>query len=421
MTAGCLILGGGHGGFHTANALREAGYRDPITLIDASSGLPYERPPLSKKFLLGELDRGGLDFRPAHFYASAAITLRTGTTAVQVDRAAHRVRLRASGRPDEWLDYDTLVFATGSRPRPLSIPGADHPAVHRLATAADAEALGAALGHARRAVVYGSGFVGLESAAVATARGIEVTMLHRGRDILSRSVTAPTAEYIRSWHESQGVVFVPGRTVTHVRSAPRPAAGRAVEVRDTEGTVHPADLVIVGIGAEPDTRLAESAGLEVDGGIVVDGTLRTADPAVYAVGDCARFPHGLYRAALRLESVQNATDHARTLARALTGTPDAYRAVPWFWSDQGELKLQIAGLTARPDTTVVRGDPASGRFSVFAYRSGQLAGVDSIRRAADHVLARKLLAHVTTPTVDEAADESFALRDLLPTSPPAHP
>lgn len=420
MSLGCVIVGAGHGGFQAANALREAGYAHPITLIDAGAGVPYERPPLSKKYLLGEIDRETLAFRSASFYADAEIRLLQNTRVVGIDRAQRVVTLESNEGGDRTdvpgattaLGYDSLVLAMGSTPRPLDVIGADHPAVHRLATIADAESVGAALAGAKRLLVVGSGFIGLESAAVGIDRGLEVTVLHRGDGVLSRSVSAPVAEYVSNWHRDRGVVFAPNTTLSEIREHADPKPGARVTAIDSNGVEHDADLVIVGVGANPVTDLAELAGLAVDEGVVVDGHLRTSDARIFAVGDCARFPHQLFGDAMRLESVQNATDHARTVARALTEGADPYCAVPWFWSDQGDLKLQIAGFTAGADATVVRGDPGSGRFSVFAYSDGVLVGVDSVRKAADHVLARKLLARSVTPTAEQAADLGFEMKTL---------
>ncbi|WP_199922285.1 NAD(P)/FAD-dependent oxidoreductase [Microterricola viridarii] len=408
-----MIVGGGHGGFHTANALREAGFTAPITIVDAGAGLPYARPPLSKDYLAGTVGAEQIWFRPESFYAAAGVTLLAGTTVEAVDRATRCVRLVDAEGTVSLLDYDHLVLATGSRPRPLTVPGAELAGVHRLATRADADRLATAFERARDVVIIGAGFIGLECAAHATARGLAPTVINAAARVLERAASAPFAAQIEAWHEARGVRMLHGTVAREIVGAD----GAATGVRDSAGRLHPADLVVVGIGAEPVSELAQAAGLVVQGGVLVDALLRTSDPGIFAIGDCARYPHAATGALLRLESVQNATDQARSVAATLTGRPRPYDAAPWFWSDQAELRIQIAGLSAAADEHVLRGDPASGRFSVYCFRDGVLVGVDSLGSAADHIGARKLLAARVSPTPEQAANPSFPLNSLLQLAP----
>lgn len=414
MSHGVVIVGGGHGGFHTANALRDAGYVGPIMIVDAGLGLPYERPPLSKAYLLDSASRGDIAFRPSTFYESAGIRLVMGTRTRAIDRGRTVLLTDAAGADAE-IAYDHLVLATGSTPRSIPVPGAELAGVHRLGTVEDADRLSAAFESAAKLVIVGAGFIGLECAAIATDRGLAPVVVNLAERALERAASAPLAAFVCGWHEERGVTFHHGSSLSRILGE----AGRVVAVVDSAGRTHPADVVVAGIGAAPNTQLAEDAGLEVDGGVVVDARLRTSDPVVYAIGDCARYPHALLGETVRLESVQNATDHARAVAADIMGAGHDYAAVPWFWSDQGELKIQLAGLTAGADRHVVRGDAASARFSVYCYRGDRLAGADSVGRAGDHVLARKLLAAGVDPTPDQAADPGFPLKSLLPAAPVA--
>lgn len=382
-----VIVGGGQAGFQTAVSLREAGYEGGIALIAGESTPPYQRPPLSKAYLAGDADLDDVLLRPEAFYGARSLGLVTGDPATGIDREARTVTL-ASGRS---LPYDRLVLATGARPRPLPVPGADLVNVLNLRSLADADALRDRLAERPRLVVVGAGFIGLELAAVARASGLDVTVVETRPRALSRSVSGPVADRLVAEHRDRGVRLLFG---TGVHALHGDAAGRVREAELDSGVRLPAGLVVAGIGVEPDTDLAASAGLGVTGGVVVDAYLRTSDPAILAVGDCARHPSPYADGRhVRPESVQNATDQARCAAAGIaSGAPEPYTAVPWFWSDQYALKLQIAGLTAGHDRTEVTGDPEGGRFSVFCFRDGRLAGVESVNKPADHVFARRLLA-----------------------------
>ncbi len=400
-----VIAGAGQAGLQAAVSLREAGHAGPITLIGEEPGLPYQRPPLSKAFLLGKIPASGLDLRAADFLESQRIGLIVADPVRALDRAEKTVRL-ASGRA---LPYDHLVLATGARRRELSAPGSGLPGIHYLRTRADAQALKARLGDARTALVIGAGFIGLEFAAVAADLGIACTVIEAAPTLLGRAVSRLTAEHIRATHEARDTRFLFGESVARFEAGTDGNVCRAVTV---SGERIAADLVVVGIGVIANDELAAAAGLETVGGVVVNERLSTADPAISAIGDCAVAPHPQAEKPLRIESVQNAIDQGRHLARVLTGAGDAYAALPWFWSDQGGVKLQIAGLTQGHDRAILRGDPASGRFSVFCYRGNRLLGVESINRPADHMAARRFVGQTFAPDAEAASNESLDLKQL---------
>ncbi|BCM84029.1 NAD(P)/FAD-dependent oxidoreductase [Methylobacterium indicum] len=400
---GIVVVGAGQAGFQLGASLREGGYAGPVTLVGDEPGLPYGRPPLSKAYMLGKTDAAGLALRPDAYFAEHRLTLRGGERAAGIDRADRRLRL-ASG---ESLPYDHLVLATGARNRPLPVPGADLPGVHQLRTLAEADALKAALAEVRSVAVVGAGFIGLEFAAICAQTGIAVTVIEGLDRPLARAVSAEMAALIEASHVEAGVRFLFGHAVARIVG---PDRARAVALAD--GREVAADLVLVGIGVIPNDALASSAGLRVENGVAVDAMLATEDPAISAIGDCASFPSPHAEGArVRIESVQNAVDGARCVAARLAGRPAAFTAVPWFWSDQGPLKLQIAGLSRPQDETVRRGTPGSG-VSVFRYRDGRLTSVESLNRPADHMVARRLLQAGRSPTPDQAADPGFDLKAL---------
>ena len=402
-----VIVGTGQGGFQVAASLREEGFAGRVVLVGDEAHLPYQRPPLSKAYLNGEADADLVRMRPETFFAEHGVDLRAGETVTRIDRAGQRVVL-ASG---EALPYDHLVLALGARNRPLPVPGADLDGVVQLRTLGEAEALRQLLDAAREVVVVGAGFIGLEFTAVAAARGIAVTVIEAMDRPMARALSAEMSHFFRGAHERQGVRFVFGATVTRVIGT----EGRATGVETADGRRFSTDLVLVGIGVIPNAELAADAGLAVANGIVVDEHLQTSDPAISAIGDCAAHPCRFIAAGLvRIESVQNAVDQARCVAGRLAGRPAPYASLPWFWSEQGKLKLQIAGLATPHDQAVVRGDPAhegkGGGFSVFCFSAGKLVGVESVNRPLDHVLARKLLAQGRDLAPVQAADPSFDLR-----------
>jgi len=399
-----VIAGAGHAGFQLAASLRQHGYGGRICLINDEAHLPYQRPPLSKAYLKGEGRPDSLMFRPDKFYRDQNIELIADHAAF-IDRAAHRLLL-ASG---SFLDYGHLVLATGARNRLLDIPNANLEEVRYLRILDESEALRQRIASARRVVVIGAGFIGLEFAATARIKGLEVDVVELGSRVMARAVTAEISDYFQERHTAAGIRIHLGVQATAIESDGAKVTGVSL----SDGRHVPADLVVVGVGVLPNVELAEQAGLPVAAGIVVNEQLLTADPDISAIGDCALFASPRFGGSLRLESVQNAADHARCVAARLTGDARTYDGLPWFWSDQGDDKLQIAGLTTGYDRVVVRGDRAQRSFSAFCYKSGQLVGVESINRASDHVFGRKILGLNRSIGPEQAADLSFDLKAAL--------
>jgi 3-phenylpropionate/trans-cinnamate dioxygenase ferredoxin reductase component len=399
-----LIVGAGHAGFQLAASLRQHGFGERIGLINDEAHLPYQRPPLSKAYLKGGGAPDSLMFRPEKFYREQNIELMADRV-VAIDRAARKL-LVASGAS---LDYGHLVLATGARNRLLDIPNANLEDVRYLRTLDESEALRQRLASGQRVVVIGAGFIGLEFAATARAKGLEVDVLELGSRVMARAVTAEISEFFQARHIAAGIRLHLGVQATSIESN----NGKVTGVSLSNGQHVPADLVVVGVGVLPNVELAAEAGLPVAAGIIVDEHLCTADPNISAVGDCALYASPRFGVSLRLESVQNATDHARCVAARLTGDAKAYDGLPWFWSDQGPDKLQIAGLTTGYDRVAVRGNPGEGSFSAFCYKSGQLVGVESVNRAGDHVFGRRILAVNGSIAPEQAADLSFDLKRAL--------
>ncbi|WP_448620376.1 NAD(P)/FAD-dependent oxidoreductase [Geodermatophilus sp. URMC 65] len=407
-----VIIGAGHAGVQVAESLRTGGFEGAVTLVGDEDALPYQRPPLSKDYLAPGRTAEPLPLRGEKFYAENRIELRTGLTATVLDRARRTVFLDDG----ESLTYTTLVLATGATNRTLPVPGSDLAGVHDLRTLADAERLRAEMGKARSVAVVGAGFIGLEFAAAARAHGLAVTVLEATDRPMGRALTPPMSAHFADAHREMGSDLRLGEGLAEIHGQD----GRVTGVSSGPGAEYPADIVLIGVGVRPRDELAVAAGLAVNNGIVVDGHLRTSDPDVYAIGDCASFPATEAGARLRLESVQNATDQGRHVARQILGSPSAaYCELPWFWSNQGPLRLQIAGLAQPGDTTVVSGDRPGGRFSVLAFRDGALVAVESLNKPADHIAARRVLSAAVTPTPDQVADPSFTLKDfakqLVPT------
>jgi len=400
--AGVVIVGAGHGGVQAAASLREEGYAGPITLISDDPNAPYQRPPLSKAFIKGEATAESLILRGPAFYAEKQIDLRLGETVAAIEPAAKAVRL-ASGAP---LAYEHLILATGALARPASFSGVELEGVLALRDINDAARLKAQLEGAQNVVVIGAGFIGLEFAATAAAKGRDVQVVEVAPRVMGRAVSQAISDFFADAHRGFGVKLHLGVGVAGIEGRD----GRATGVHLADGRRLPADLVLVGIGIIANESLASAAGLGVDNGIVVDAALTTSDPHISAIGDCCAHPNVYAGRLFRLESVQNATDQARVVARKLTGKPAAYDALPWFWSDQGDLKLQIAGLNMGCDTFVTRGDLASRSFSVFGFSAGKLRVVESVNRAADHMMARRLIAAGAALSPDEAADLAFDLK-----------
>ncbi len=399
-----LIVGAGHAGFQLAASLRQHGFGERIVLFNDEAHLPYQRPPLSKAYLKGEGRPDSLMFRPDKFYRDQNIELM-GDRAVSIDRGARRLLL-ASGSS---FDYGHLVLATGARNRLLDIPNANLEDVRYLRTLDESEALRQRISSGQRVVVVGAGFIGLEFAATARAKGLEVDVVELGPRVMARAVTAEISAFFQERHAATGIRIHFGVQATGIEADGACVTGVSL----SDGRHVPADLVVVGVGVLPNVELAAEAGLPVASGVIVNEQLLTSDPDISAIGDCALFASPRFGAPLRLESVQNASDQARCVAARLTGDAKTYDGLPWFWSDQGPDKLQIAGLTTGYDRVVVRGDAGQGSFSAFCYKSGQLVGIESVNRASDHVFGRKILGLNRSIEPEQAADLSFDLKAAL--------
>ncbi|WP_010139379.1 NAD(P)/FAD-dependent oxidoreductase [Oceanicola sp. S124] len=387
-TGPLVIVGAGQGGFQAAMSLRQEGYAGPITLIGAEPGLPYQRPPLSKAYLkTGEAEK--LTLRPQAVFDAKGITLRMGTRVTAIDRAARQLCIG-----DERLDYETLILATGTRNLRPPLPGVER--ALDLRTLPDATALRAALERPRRIAVVGGGFIGLEFAAVAASLGHRVSLAEAAPRLMARAVSAEMSERFRLLHETLGTELFLGKGATEVTEGGLVLA---------DGTRLAADLVLLAAGVRPNVELAEAAGLAVDNGIVVDAGLRTSDPHIFALGDCAAFPEAGSGARVRLESVQAATDHARAIARTIVrGDATPYAAVPWFWSDQHDAKLQIAGLARPGDDSLVLDSGA-----VLRFRGDRLSAVETVNDARTHMQARRLLAQGADATRDSLRERNYDL------------
>jgi len=400
-----VIVGAGHAGVQAAASLRDEGFSGALTLLCDETHLPYQRPPLSKAFLKREVEAPGLALRAESYFRDHDIDLRRGAKATRIDREARRVFL-ADG---ESLAYDHLILATGARAREFKVPGADLQNIFALRSIADAHAIRDSLGADKRVVIVGAGFIGLEIAATALKLGGVVTVVEIAERPLGRAVSPTMSRFFHDAHKAFGASL---RLSTGVKAI-HGDNGRVASVELSSGEIVPADVVVVGVGIVAEDALARAAGLKCENGVVVDATMQTSDPAISAIGDCAQFPSAILGAPLRLESVQNATDQAKTVAKRITGKSIApYDAFPWFWSDQGDLKLQIAGLSHGVTDWVTRGDPAERAFAVFGFKDGELRVVETVNRAGEHMAARKLIAARTPVTPEQAADTAFDLRKL---------
>jgi 3-phenylpropionate/trans-cinnamate dioxygenase ferredoxin reductase component len=395
-----VVVGGGQAGYQTCASLRDNGFEGGLTLVCGEGLLPYQRPPLSKGYLVGEDE--DIVLRPESYYRQHQIDL-VHAVAVDVERPDREIVLDDGSR----LSYDTLVLATGARPRVLPVPGSRLNGILDLRTHADAEVLRKELTGCRRLVVIGGGFIGLEVAAAARKHDVETTVVESLPRTMARALSAEMSGYLTKVHREHGTTVRLGRSVTAFDGD---ATGHVRKVVLDDGTRLEADLVVIGIGIVPNVELAIAAGLPVDNGIVVDEYLRTADANIYAVGDCASYPSRFARGRVRLESVQNAADQAVNVARTIAGEPAPYAALPWFWSDQHEVSLQICGISTGYDQAVVVGEP--DRFSVFCFQQGTLIAVESAGKPIDHIIARRVFASGDLPTPQEVAAPGFSLKDF---------
>ncbi|WAH55409.1 FAD-dependent oxidoreductase [Pseudomonas silvicola] len=402
-----VIVGGGQAAAETAFSLRQQGFPGQVLLISDESVLPYQRPPLSKQYLRGEVELDVLQLRSVHSYEQANIAVMLNTRVEQLRPAAKEVVLQ-DGR---LVRYGKLVLATGGRARQLGVPGMHLQGVEVLRTVADVQAIRSRWSPGRSLVIVGGGYVGLEVAAAAVASGLKVTLLEQESRVLGR-VTAPViSSFYQALHARHGVALVTGAQVDALIPADNGLEVRGVRLLDAR--TFPADQVIVGVGLVANVELAQLAGLATNNGIEVDESCRTADPDIYAAGDCANFPCGFFQRRMRLESVPNANEHARCIAANLCGTPRKLDAMPWFWSDQYGLKLQMAGLSSGHEHLVLRGDPEQGHFSAFYLLGSSVIGADCIARPADFIQARRLIMGRVSVSAEALADEAIALRSLV--------
>ena len=405
-----IIIGAGHAGGELAIALRNEGWEGRILLLGEEAHLPYHRPPLSKAYLAGSVEKSSLSIRPQMAYDKANVEFIGSVRVSRIDRANQRLELADGSQ----LAYDRLAIATGGRPRPLSVPNA---AVaqrcanfHYLRTLDDVEQIRAQLAPGKRLAIVGGGYIGLEVAASAIAQGLQVTVLEALPRVLQRVTAAELSAYYERKHREAGVDIRTG-----VQVADLEVTGDAVTaVLCADGSRLAADLVVVGIGLLANTELAAEAGLQVDNGILVDEHAQTSDPHIYAAGDCTNHPNALLGRRLRLESVPNALEQSRVAAANMAGKAKTYASVPWFWSDQYELKLKMVGLAEGFERLVLRGDPATDSFSAFYLKGDKVLAADTVNRPQDFIAAKRLVAEGIAVTDAQLADNSRPLKELLP-------
>lgn len=399
--SGVIIVGAGHAAGQAVASLRQEGYTDGITIIGDEPHIPYQRPPLSKHYLAGTQGLERVYLRPEKFYADKDVTLKLDTRVSSINPAEKSVTTDAG----ETLAYDKLILATGSRPRKLSIPGSDLSGIHYLRTIADVDAIRAEMGAGKKIVIVGGGYIGLEVASVCVEAEMEVHVLEMESRILQRVTTAEMSAYYHQLHSSRGVNLHVDTLVSGFEGSDR------VERVVCGDRTFDADLVIVGIGIVPNVELAEAAGISCDNGIVVNERCETSAQDVYSAGDCTNHPNPVAGRRLRLESVPNAMEQARVSAANICGNPKVYDAIPWFWSDQYELKLQMVGFSTEGDTQVLRGDQASNQFAVFYLKDGKVVAADAVNSPKEFMVCKQMLGKPVEAAL--LADPSTELKSLL--------
>jgi 3-phenylpropionate/trans-cinnamate dioxygenase ferredoxin reductase subunit len=402
-----VIVGAGQAADQAVHTLRRKGFTGKLAVVGDEPWLPYQRPPLSKKFLAGALERDRLVLRPQQFYTEHSVETHLGRRVKEISRSARRVLLDDGSS----LPYDALLLATGSVPRPLTVPGANLAGIHTLRTIADVDRIRADIGAGKRLVIIGGGYIGLEVAATTRELGLDVTVLEMADRVMNRVTCKEVSAFYESEHARHGVRIITNSKVQAIAGDSQ--TGRVKAVLTDDGAEHPADVVLVGVGVVAADELAVSAGLECANGILVDEYCRTSDPAIFAAGDCANAPNLHYGRRLRLESVDNAFEQAASAAHNLLGTPTVHDKVPWFWSDQYDLKMIIVGLCQEHDTVVMRGSPATRSFSACYLRNGELIAIDSINSPKDQMAARKLIAARARPHLEKLANAAVALKDTV--------
>ena len=397
-----VIVGGGHAAGQAAASLRQEGYGEAIVVVGDEPHLPYQRPPLSKEFLSGQQGLERVHLRPQKFYADRDIEVRSGIRATSIDRRARTV-VCADGTT---LAYDKLLLATGSRPRRLEVPGSDLAGVCLLRTIADAESIRDDLRPGAKLVIVGGGYIGLEVASVAVQQGLAVTVLEMEERILARVTSPAMSAFYHRLHTEKGVTIRTG-----AKAAAFSGNGRLEAVTCDDGTSVEADLAVVGVGIVPNVELAADAGLACDDGIVVDERARTADEHIYAAGDCTNHPNPLLSRRLRLESVPNAMEQSRVAAANMAGGERTYASVPWFWSDQYDLKLQMVGFSKAAEREIVRGDPEEQSFATFHLQGDTLVAADAVNRPREFMVARQMVGR--SVDAKRLAEPDVDLKSLL--------
>jgi len=398
-----IITGGGQAAAQAVISLRGAGYDGRISLVGDETSLPYQRPPLSKRYLSGDIEPSRLLLKPQDFYADNDIELLTGTRVTAIDAGAKRITLDNG----DALDFTQLLLATGSEPRRLPIAGADLESVFTLRKINDVDAIRARFAPGKKLLVIGAGYIGLEVAAVAVKAGLDVTVIEAAPRVMARSVSTAISDFYADTHRQAGVDLRLNTSLAALHGD-----SRVSRAETADGQRIDCDLVIVGIGVEPCTELATQAGLAIDNGIAVDSGCRTTAPDIFAAGDCTSYPHPWLGRAVRLESVQSAIEQGKTVAASLCGEQRAFDAVPWFWSDQYDLKLQIAGVSTGYDQTVVRGNPQDGRFAVFYLVAGRVIAVDAVNDPRSFILGRNQLGARPEWPAEAIADPDVDLSKL---------
>lgn len=403
MTERIVIIGAGQAGAQAAASLRQEGFTGAVTLVGAEPEPPYQRPPLSKAYLQGALEKSRLYLKPFDFYEKQSIELRMNARAASIDRAGKSVAIDSG----ETLAYDKLLIATGAPPRRLTAPGAELPGIHYLRTIADSDALAPILKGDARIVIVGAGYIGLEVAASARKAGLPVTVLEAMDRPLARVAGPEVSTFFADLHRAHGVDLRLGAMVEGFAGK---NAVEAVVLRS--GETIPCGAVLVGVGAAPATALAEAAGLKVENGVWVDEQARTEDPSIWAAGDVTNFPSPLYGRRMRLESVPNAIDQAKAAAANMAGRAMIYDAVPWFWSDQYDVKLQTAGIADGADQRVIRGEKGANKLAVWHLKEGRLLAVDTMNDPAAFLIGKKLIAARAAPDAKILADPAADLKSL---------
>ncbi|MER9943818.1 FAD-dependent oxidoreductase [Mesorhizobium sp. M0092] len=412
MKNGVVIVGAGHAGVQAAASLREEGYDGPVILIGDENELPYHKPPLSKTFIKDQQAKSQ-PLRGEAFYTGSAIDFRPGIRIERIDAGGRRLEISGGGV----LPFDRLVLAIGARPRLLPLPGSELSDVVSLRSLGDARLIRQLSVQSEEVVILGGGFIGLEIAATLTAAGRKVTVVEAVDRLLGRAVAPVIASHVRQRLEATGVRILTGTTIERLEGE----NGRVSAAITSSGERLPAQMVVIGIGVVPNVELAEAAGIAIANGIRVDQQMRTSVPEILAIGDAASYRHWFTGGDVRLESVQNATDQARLAARTIIGHADNYSAVPWFWSDIGDMKLQMVGLIAGGDSHVVLGDVAENKFSIYHYAAGRLLGIESVNRPGDHMLGRKMLGAGFSPSPQIVATGPDGLKAALAAFQPAEP